>query len=736
MLFQSKKKLFGGLVSAILLCMLTIAALEVRADQTSGVTAESLQQSSFGELSGSPFLFDQNFTSPVITADKPFNVIGFKWSGGDNISFQVQTRQKNGWTDWQSMPAMEDIFGKGVTGTKVTDLLFVQPASQLRYRYEAVGEIEEIEIITLSSIENRGTFGFLSRWLGSLIPKATAKVNVITRADWGADEAITFWQPEYVQPEKFIIHHTAGSDGSDNPESTVRAIQYWHAVVMGWGDIGYNYLVDINGNVFEGRKGGDGVIAAHAYRASNCNEVRFGGGNEGVDFNRGSIGIALLGNFEDNNPSNKAVDAAARLIAEKAELFSINPTGTSQFRDLPDLPNIAGHIDVDCTLCPGENLYDELPELRTLSQNYLGESRLTYRAKFLKASVQSVKLAAGAAKKITADFKNTGSATWRTKDTPILITAAAPSSLKNDDWINSFRVTKPLAGSVAPGETASFEFYIKAPADQLELTETFQLAYKNLPLLNTDFQIRVEVTGLDWAARLDSNTINETTFLGASLLVKIAYINAGAQTWTKDTIRLKIYDLGDSASRYKDSSWPDDYGDIRLDQKSVAPGQTGTFSFTELSPINPGRYKQIFRLFYNQTEVINSEVSMINRVDSMYRARLVSTTLPLAVLQGWQPRVNLKFKNIGVATWDSNVRLEIYDLGNNLSRFYSSRWPARSGNIRLIENQVRPGEIGTFEFTMEAPRLTGLFKHIIRLNAQNYPYEIQGSQLVRLTRVD
>ena len=60
--------------------------------------------------------------------------------------------------------------------------------------------------------------------------------------------------------KKIIIHHTATSK-IDDPEASVRAIYYYHAVSRGWGDIGYNYIVDQNGKVYEGRYGGDGVVA-------------------------------------------------------------------------------------------------------------------------------------------------------------------------------------------------------------------------------------------------------------------------------------------------------------------------------------------------------------------------------------------------------------------------------------------------------------------------------------------
>ena len=52
-----------------------------------------------------------------------------------------------------------------------------------------------------------------------------------------------------------IIHHTVTQHQEADPAATVRAIYYYHAVTQGWGDIGYNFLVDLHGNVYEGRYG-------------------------------------------------------------------------------------------------------------------------------------------------------------------------------------------------------------------------------------------------------------------------------------------------------------------------------------------------------------------------------------------------------------------------------------------------------------------------------------------------
>jgi uncharacterized protein with LGFP repeats len=120
---------------------------------------------------------------------------------------------------------------------------------------------------------------------------------MISRAEWGADPQYLQWTPARVPVRKLAIHHTASSDGGADPTASLRAIYYYHAVTLGWGDIGYNYVIDRAGNIYEGRAGGPNSVAAHIEVA-----------NEGVD------GIALLGTYQDVRPSDAMTAALVSLL--------------------------------------------------------------------------------------------------------------------------------------------------------------------------------------------------------------------------------------------------------------------------------------------------------------------------------------------------------------------------------------------------------------------------------------
>jgi hypothetical protein len=201
-----------------------------------------------------------------------------------------------------------------------------------------------------------------------------AQPPTISRAGWGADESLRFdgsgkevWPAAFYPTQKLIVHHTAGINNDPNPPATVRSIYYYHAVTQGWGDIGYNFLVDEAGNVYEGRHSreypagesptgedtnGNGVTAAHA-----------------SGYNSGTVGVALLGTLTDRDTTATGRDALERLLAWKAERHGIDPQGSSLYTNPVNgaqktFANIAGHRDVNATECPGSVFYGTLPDLR------------------------------------------------------------------------------------------------------------------------------------------------------------------------------------------------------------------------------------------------------------------------------------------------------------------------------------------------------------------------------------
>ncbi|MEU1961828.1 N-acetylmuramoyl-L-alanine amidase [Nocardia sp. NPDC019304] len=191
--------------------------------------------------------------------------------------------------------------------------------------------------------------------------------SVITRAQWGADESIRCAEPTYDDRLGGVtVHHTAGRNDYSKSESAgiVRAIYTYHAKTLGWCDIGYNALVDKYGQVFEGRFGGldRPVQGAHA------------GG-----FNENTSGVALMGNYESEQPSQEALQAIGAFVGWRTKIAGLDPKGSTTMYsegtsftsyaegEAVQLPVVFAHRDVGNTTCPGDAAYALMDRIRDIA---------------------------------------------------------------------------------------------------------------------------------------------------------------------------------------------------------------------------------------------------------------------------------------------------------------------------------------------------------------------------------
>lgn len=223
---------------------------------------------------------------------------------------------------------------------------------------------------------------------------ARAASGCLSRADWGADESISGWAKGSVQTfspvQALTVHHTAGSNSlSQDYSATMRAIYSYHVQTNGWSDIGYQYLVDGYGRVYEGRSsghtsrscvtgGGDGSDFAH----QTGTDLLVTGSHVG-NMNSGNLGVALMGCFEatsacsgSTTPTTGAVDGLESLLASLSTRHRLDPQGTVRYVNpvsgaVKDVRSISGHRDWLATACPGGVLYAQLPAIRSDVANRL-----------------------------------------------------------------------------------------------------------------------------------------------------------------------------------------------------------------------------------------------------------------------------------------------------------------------------------------------------------------------------
>ena len=178
--------------------------------------------------------------------------------------------------------------------------------------------------------------------LGDGNPTYTPKPTIITRSQWGAAAGTTCDAPLTGDRTRgVVVHHTAGSNSyaAADSKAIVRSTQAYHMKSRGWCDIGYNFLVDKYGQIFEGRRGGvdRAVRAAHS-------------GN--LTVNTYTMGVSMMGNYGEVRPSAALKAAMVKLIGWRLGTNFVKAKGTYSIGGLT-LNRIAGHRNVVSTECPG-----------------------------------------------------------------------------------------------------------------------------------------------------------------------------------------------------------------------------------------------------------------------------------------------------------------------------------------------------------------------------------------------
>jgi hypothetical protein len=345
-----------------------------------------------GQTGGDTLLY----SSPTIAAGQLYDRVGVHWvaAPGTEDTFYVELRTSADaatWSDWQLLTADEDMANTDTNEWYASPQVAVANARFAQYRvWLTDGNPANLQRVGLTFMDvNDLNAGPVARFVNDIVgaakdvarsftepTSASAAINatrILTRQDWAADEKLMRWVPRYPgRVQKAVVHHTVTDDGGNGQvAATIRAMYYYHAVTRGWGDIGYNYLVDKYGNVWVGRQGGDNTEAGHAY-----------------GWNKGTIGIAAIGTYSVTAPPAAMLASIANIIAMKFTQFGIQPYGSDSFvhqeqaRDgswvnvTSNPPNVQGHRDCNYiqsqyggqTACPGNALYNQLTNIRQQAQ--------------------------------------------------------------------------------------------------------------------------------------------------------------------------------------------------------------------------------------------------------------------------------------------------------------------------------------------------------------------------------
>jgi N-acetylmuramoyl-L-alanine amidase len=316
-------------------------------------------------------------TTRVIRTSQRFDLVGLTWHGPVGARVQVRARLAGGrWTTWHVPDPAGDVPDRGppVHGTEP---IWVGGADALQLRVPA-----SVHDVRADFVNSTGTATATDRLrtrvlsavhsaVAAIVPGAAQAVpasvggqpRIIPRSAWGGGQCKPTHAAGYGTVKLGFVHHTDNLNGYSPSQSAaiVLAICRFHRDTRHWDDIGYDFLVDRYGQIFEGRAGGiDRAVV----------------GAQTKGFNTVSTGVANIGTFVSTSQTRAGMSALARVLAWKLTLHGVPAIGRVRLvttePDLNGKPKgtvlhlnlISGHRDANSTDCPGSALYAQLHQLR------------------------------------------------------------------------------------------------------------------------------------------------------------------------------------------------------------------------------------------------------------------------------------------------------------------------------------------------------------------------------------
>jgi hypothetical protein len=338
-----------------------------------------------------------------------YGAVGITWEHGaavpdDRIRFKVRLRDAGQWSGWTPMvyhddhgpdpdseegrharPGTDELLVGDVESVQVEvisddavpadlKLAVIDPGVPTgtaleRPALDTGADSAEPALATPATDTGTGEDGDLALAAAAFTPKPT----IYSRKQWGADERMR--DPgslHYYEVHAGFVHHTVNANNYSRADvpAILRGIYAYHTQSRGWSDVGYNFLVDRFGRIWEGRAGGIDrpVVGAHT-----------------LGYNDEAFAMSAIGNFDITQPSNAMVQAYGALFAWKLSLHGVDASSRKQFVVSRDFAAINGHRDAASTACPGKYLYARIPDIRRLAT----QAQVGWQGRELESSVAS-----------------------------------------------------------------------------------------------------------------------------------------------------------------------------------------------------------------------------------------------------------------------------------------------------------------------------------------------------------
>jgi hypothetical protein len=648
----------------------------------------------------------QYFTSDILTAAEEFTFLAFKFDlegdyhhshhHGDHHHdgmpiLEVSVLEDNWWSPWQPLDMDHDLIDEhGFQGFILTN-----GAKQFKYRFYLEGDGYSSPVIENLEWTAIHTSDPAEKWFQTASASVNDPLDIISREQWGANTDYLYatgegtnaqivkleddfyekfkdeltisqvidrdssgeyykWPMKYPEDvSKIIVHHTATSKNLDNPKQAIRDMYYYHSVSRGWGDIGYNYIIDQEGNIYEGRQGGEGVIGAHSGRG-----------------NHGSIGISLLGNFQDQPPTSAAVTSLVKMIYYKSKVHGINPSGFSNFRGEYS-SNILGHRDVTNTICPGDQLYALLDAARKNASSYFTEKpkkKYDYdfqdRSELFFLEIEPLKK-----QFVQITVENIGKKTWKSPSVKLDSLTGSKRSLTINDASSK--------ESVKYGESITFNLSLNSRL--MSDDGVIKLAvYSEDNKMRDLIKIPYRILKPEYTYDVISNTkLPDTTEPGSKHTLNIKLKNTSSYSWFGDGEN-KVYIKGD---HYLGS----------LKQKEVKPGEEGDFYIIVNLPEQAGSYRESIDIIAGSGVFPNSDALTLNTFVYDPNQSGDAKILKISPQIKSNSAGHLEIVNTSGETWRKE----------NLKLHLTAPNGVFAENIKVNSPEIKPGETLTVDFDVK-----------------------------------
>ncbi|MEF9478830.1 N-acetylmuramoyl-L-alanine amidase [Chryseobacterium sp. 1B4] len=277
-------------------------------------------------------------------------------AGSWTIKFSIPNKKRGyEWSDWETANA--DFSPKETSKNMYwTDALFSYDATSqdfIEFEFSNTVTADEMQIDLFDG-------NYATKYFDT--PKNEYKTvacpefpSIITRNDWCGGSAPcssvnTPYSVVNIVPTHVVIHHGGTPDTYTNGANIVRSYWNYHVNTLGWSDIGYNYLLDKEGNLYQGR-----------YNPNMpTTDVR---GAHAIHYNSKAIGVCFLGHSDFTISTSAQLNKLYSLLGWWFKYKGFDPTSSASILNTIR-PRIMGHRDVGTTICPGNDLYSRLDTIR------------------------------------------------------------------------------------------------------------------------------------------------------------------------------------------------------------------------------------------------------------------------------------------------------------------------------------------------------------------------------------